>query len=116
MIDNVQICLRKKKENKRMKNKIIISGGILAAVCLVFTGCSALDSVISKPEPTVLEDTATPIPTPKPTAKPIVMTKEDKIKSNMVEMKLKKVSFTNDIEPEYKFGSYAHYPAAEGRI
>lgn len=99
-----------------MKNKIALYGSILAVVCLACTGCSGLDSVISKPEPTVLEETATPMPTPTPTTKPIAMAKEDKVKSNMVEMKLKKVSFKKDIVPEYKIGTYVHYPAGEGRI
>lgn len=98
-----------------MKNKIVLCGSILAAVCLSCTSCSNLSSIISKPEPTVVE-TAAPEPTPTPTAEPVAMSKDDKITSSMVEMKLRKVSFTKDIVPEYKIATYAHYPAGEGRI
>lgn len=99
-----------------MNNKKVLCGSILAVVCLACTSCSKLDDIVSKAEPTVLEETVTPVPTPEPTVKPVIMEKGDKIKSDMAEMKLKKVSFTNDIVPEYKFGTYAHYPAGDGRI
>lgn len=99
-----------------MNNKIILCGSIFAAICLTCTSCSKLNAIVSKPEATILEETVTPVPTPEPTVEPVAMEKDDKIKSDMVEMKLKKVSFTSDVEPEYKFGTYVHYPAGEDKI
>ncbi len=99
-----------------MKTKTALCGSILIAACITCTGCNKLNSIISEPEPTVIEETAAPEPVPTPTIEPIIINKEEKVKSNMVEMKLRKISFTNDIIPEYKIGTYVHYPSEDGRI
>lgn len=102
-----------KKGTIRMKNKILLYGSLLTTICISCTGCSGLNAMISKPEPTVLiQETVTP----EPTVEPIVIKKGDIVQSDMLEMKLKKVSFTDDVVPEYKIGTYAHYPAGDGRI